>query len=70
MESMEIKAEKFECSVNDLTGQERDGAVATADCTAEGRTVLKRKRPEHIYILCGGEKKMKEQRTRSLWRRR
>lgn len=41
MESIETKAEKSECSVNGLTGQEGNGAVAIADCTAKGSIVLK-----------------------------
>lgn len=53
---MEVEAEKFECSVNGLTGQEEDGAVPKEDCTVEGRIILKWKRPEDMYILCGGNR--------------
>lgn len=51
-----MEAEKFECSVNGLTGQEEDGAVPIENCTVEGRIVLKWKRPEDMYILCGGNR--------------
>ena len=53
-----MEAEKAERCVSCSTGQAGKGvrAVAIEDCMAEGKTVLKRKRPEHIYILCGGNK--------------
>lgn len=43
-------------TVNGLTWQEGDEAVAREDYTAEERIVLKWNRPEHIYILCASNK--------------
>lgn len=43
-----------------LTGQEGDRAAAMEDCTAEARTALKWKRPEHPHALCGGNRGKEE----------
>lgn len=56
MGSVDVEAEKVECSVNGFAGQEGDRAVATEDGTAQGGIVLKWERLELSDLLCGGNR--------------